>query len=186
MGNDLRLPSLSPGIRLYGKVNEAMLTEFFRQQAAAQPDKPIVMELSTSGGDADIGRRIAQEVKMLRAGSHEVFFLGKTFVYSAGITVMSSFPRTHRFLTADCELLVHERKMQKDLHLEGALRGCLSVVNDVLAEIESGQRLEREGFEALVHGSSLSVEDVLAKVCHKDWYLTARQALEIGLIGGII
>lgn len=184
MANDLQLPSLSPDIRLFGKVNEAMLTEFFRQQAQAQPDKPIVMELSTSGGDADIGRRIAQEVRMWRAGGRDAFFLGKTYVYSAGITVMSSFPRTHRFLTADCELLVHERKIKKELHLVGALRGCLAMVNDVLAEIEPGQRLEREGFEALVQGTSLSVEDVLAKVCHKDWYLTARQALAIELVEG--
>ena len=186
MEHSLQLPSLSPDIRLFGKVDEAMLREFFRQQAAAQPDKPIVMELSTSGGDADIGRRIAQEVKMWQARGGDVFFLGKTYVYSAGITVMSSFPRTHRFLSADCELLVHERKIKKELHLEGALRGCLAMVNDVLAEIESGQRLEREGFEALVQGTSLRVEDVLAKVCHKDWYLTAGQALTIGLIGGIV
>ncbi len=186
MENNIQLPSLSPDIRLFGQVNEAMLSEFFRQQADVQSKQPIVMELSTSGGDADIGRRIAQEVRMWRACGQEIFFLGKTFVYSAGITVMSSFPRTHRFLTADCELLVHERKMKKELHLEGALRGCLSAVNDVLAEIESGQRLERDGFQELVQGTSLSLEDVLAKVCNKDWYLTAKQALETRIVGGIV
>jgi ATP-dependent protease ClpP protease subunit len=186
MTNDIQLPSLAPDIRLFGKVDEAMLSEFFRQQAAVQPNKSIVIELSTSGGDADIGRRIAQEVKMWRAGGLEVFFLGKTYVYSAGITVMSSFPRTHRFLTADCELLIHERKMKKELHLEGALRGSLSAVNDVLAEIESGQRLERDGFQELVQDTMLNVDNVLAKVYNKDWYLTAKEALEVGLIGGIV
>lgn len=182
----LTLPSLSPDIRLFGKVNEAMLSEFFRQQSEVQPGKPIVMELSTSGGDADIGRRIAQEVRMWRDSGLEVFFLGKTFVFSAGITIMSALPRTHRFLTADCELLIHERKMKKDLHLEGALRGCMSAVNDVLAEIESGQRLEREGFAQLVDGSCLSATDVGDKVYNKDWYLTAQQALDLRLIAGVI
>lgn len=102
------------------------------------------------------------------------------------ITVMSSFPRTHCFLTADCELLIHERKMKKHLHLEGALRVGLAAVHDVLAQIESGQRLEREGFQELVQGTSLSVEDVLDKVYNKDCYLTAKQALEAGLIGVVV
>ncbi len=187
MTSNIHIPSLSPDIRLFGTVNESMLSEFFRQQAeVAQGKSSIVMELSTSGGDADVGRRIAQEVKMFIGSGRELFFLGKTYVFSAGITILSAFPQTHRFLTPDCELLIHERKMKKDLHLEGALRGCLSAVNDVLAEIESGQRLERDGFQELVQGSTLSVDDILGKVYNKDWYLTAKEALDIGLIAGVV
>lgn len=99
---------------------------------------------------------------------------------------MSALPQTHRFLTANCELLIDERKVKKDLHLEGALRGCLTAVNDVLAQIESGQRLEREGFAQLVEGMDLSVQDVEGKVHHKDWYLTAAQAAEVRLVAGIV
>lgn len=186
MTSNIQLPSLVPDIRLFGKVNEAMLSEFFRQQAEVPRGKSIVLELSTSGGDADVGRRIAQEVRMWRNSGQEVFFLGKTYVYSAGITIMSALPLTHRFLTTDCELLVHERKMKKELHLEGALRGCMSAVNDVLAEIESGQRLEREGFAQLVEGTTLSAKDVENRVYNKDWYLTAKEALDMGLIGGVV
>lgn len=153
MASDHQIPTLSPDIRLFGNVDESMLSEFFRQQAEVQQGKSsVVMEISTSGGDADVGRRIAQEVKMWRASGVDVFFLGKTYVFSAGITIMSAFPRSHRFLTADCELLIHERKLKKELHLDGALRGCLCAVNDVLAQIESGQRLERDGFAELVKG----------------------------------
>lgn len=186
MASDISLPSLAPDIRLFGKVNETMLSEFFRQQAEAPTGKSIVLELSTSGGDADIGRRIAQEVRMWQNSGLEVFFLGKTYVFSAGITIMSAFAPSHRFLTTDCELLIHERKMKKDLHLEGALRGCLSAVNDVLAEIESGQRLEREGFMQLVAGTKLSAQDVENKVYNKDWYLSAKDAVEVGLVAGLV
>ncbi|MES2280780.1 MAG: ATP-dependent Clp protease proteolytic subunit [Pseudomonadota bacterium] len=184
--NNTQLPSLSPDIRLFGQVNDAMLSEFFRQQAEVPANKALVMELSTSGGDADIGRRIAQEVRMWSQTGRDVYFLGKTFVFSAGITIMSAFPRSQRFMTADCELLIHERKMKKDLHLEGALRGCMSAVNDVLAEIESGQRLEREGFAQLAEGSTLSATDIGNKVYNKDWYLTAQEALVLGLIQGVV
>lgn len=186
MTSPIQLPSLSPDIRLFGKVNEAMLSEFFRQQAEVSAGKPVVVELSTSGGDADVGRRIAQEMRLWQDSGIELFLLGKTYVFSAGITIMSAFPPTHRFLTADCELLIHERKMKKDLHLEGALRGCMSAVNDVLAEIQSGQRLEREGFAQLVKGTPLSAQDVEDKVYHQDWYLSAREAQEIGLVAGLV
>ena len=185
--NEITLPSLSPHIRLFGKVSEAMLTEFFRQQAETHRSDAIVLELSTSGGDADVGRRIAEEIRLWQEQEGRgLFFLGKTYVYSAGITIMSAFPQSHRFLTHDCELLIHERKLKKDIHLDGALRGCLSAVNDVLAQIESGQRLEKQGFEQLVKGSSLSVQALIDKVYTKDWYLTAGEALQLGLVQGLV
>lgn len=180
------LPTLNPDIRLFGTVDQAMLSEFFRQQSEVKTRGALVLELSTSGGDADIGRRIGEELRLWREQGRQVFFLGKTYVFSAGVTIMSSIPRSHRYLTRDCELLIHERKMKKDLHLEGALRGCRSAVQDVLAQIDSGQRLERDGFSQLVLGTGLTVEDVARKVMDRDWYLTSAQALEIGLIAGVI
>lgn len=181
------LPSLAPDFRLFGSVDQHMLAEFFRQQTEIKAQKPVVLELSTSGGDADIGRRIAEELRLMQQeDGREVFFFGKTYVFSAGITIMSSIPRSHRFMTRDCELLIHERKMTKDLHLVGALRGCRSAVQDVLAEIDSGQRLEREGFAQLVRGTRWTVEDVEQKVLNRDWYVTAEEAVEIGLIAGIV
>ncbi len=182
-----QLPSLSPDIRLFGDVNEHMLGEFFRQQAEVASDKPLVLELSTPGGDADIGRRIALEIKLWREKSgRDVYFLGKSFVYSAGVTIMSGFPVHRRFITSDTLLLIHERKMKKTVEFNGALRGCLSLANDLIAQIESGQMLERQGFEQLVDGTQLSVDDVLHHVLNKDWYLTADEALAVDLVGGIV
>ncbi|APW39113.1 hypothetical protein RD110_19425 [Rhodoferax koreense] len=182
-----QLPSLAPDIRLFGKVNDHMLGEFFRQQSEAHANKPMVVELSTSGGDADIGRRIAQEIKLWQSqGQREVYFLGKTFVYSAGITIMSAFPRERRFLTSDTLLLIHERKIKKTIELSGALRSCLGQLNDAIAEVESGQWLERDGFAQLVRGSQVSLEDLEKKVFTKDWYLTAAEALTQGLVGALL
>lgn len=99
---------------------------------------------------------------------------------------MAAVPPTHRFLTSDCELLIHERRLKKEIHLDGALRGCQSMIHDVQAEIESGQRLEHEGFSCLVKGSKISMEELQENVFNKDWYLTASQALDVGLIAGIV
>jgi ATP-dependent protease ClpP protease subunit len=182
------LPSLTPHIRLFGTIEENTLSEFLRQQAEARDGTdPVVFELSTSGGDADIGRRIAEELRLWQEKEgRTVFFLGKTYLYSAGITVMAAVPQSHRFLTHDCELLIHERKMQQDLKLNGALRSCRSVVEDALAQIDSGQRIERDGFAQLVKGTSLTLEDVQKKILNKDWYLTASQAKDLRLIADVI
>lgn len=182
-----QLPHLSPDLRLFGRVSNLMLAEFFRQQAEAPAQGPIVVELHTSGGDADFGRRIAQELRLWQEQEgREVWFLGKTCVLSAGVTIMAAVPRERRVLSNDCELLIHERKLKREISLNGSLRSSRSLLQDVLAEIESGERLERAGFSLLVQGTHLSVEEVAQRVLDKDWYLDAAEALHIGLVAGVI
>jgi ClpP class serine protease len=102
MQNNTQIPKLAPDLRLYGAVCDTMLNEFFRQQAEANKDGPIVLELSSNGGDADMGRRIVQELRLWQEKEgREVWFLGKTYVYSA-VTMMSAIPRERRFVTQDC------------------------------------------------------------------------------------
>lgn len=176
----------APDIRLFGAVNPGMLAEFFRQQAMVADNKALVFELSTSGGEADTGRRIADELRLWQEEGRELFFLGKTHVYSAGVTIMSAFPPNHRYLTVDTELLIHERRMQQEVKLDGALRGCRSTVQNLLAEIESGQRLEYIDFSTLVKGTRLSLDVLSNKVMDSDWYLSAEEAKKLGLIAGVV
>lgn len=180
-----KLPSQHPDVRLLGSIDEAMVQRFLDQSGAAQGDKPLVLELSTMGGDAESARRLAEEIALLRQ-AREVFFLGKTYVYSAGITVMAAVPASHRFVTPDTILLVHERRLERTVQLSGALRSAIAVARDLLAELEIGQMLERRGFEQLAAGSRLSADELLQRVLEKDWYLTAEEALELQLIGGIV
>lgn len=179
------LPSLKPDIRLLGSVDEPMIQNFLDQIGKLEGDGPVVLELSSTGGEADSARRLAQEVRML-GDEREVFFLGKTYVYSAGITVMAAVPASHRFLTRDTVLLIHERRMNRTVQLSGALRSAIAVTQDLLAELQIGEKLERRGFEQLVAGSNLSCENLLQRVLHKDWYLTAEEALELKLVAGLV
>lgn len=179
------LPSLNPDIRLIGSLDEDMLRNYLDQVAKLEVDKPIVLELSTSGGEADTARRLAQEVREL-SQAREVFFLGKTYVYSAGITVMAAVPPSHRFLTRDTVLLIHERRMERTVQLSGALRSAMSVVQDLMAELESGQSMERRGFEKLVEGSQLTTDALLDRVMEKDWYMPAEEALSLRLVAGLV
>jgi ATP-dependent protease ClpP protease subunit len=179
------LPSLTPGIRLFGAVDEQMLQRFLDQAAKLEGDAAVVFELSTVGGEADTARRLAQEVRML-SRQREVYFFGKTYVYSAGITIMAAVPPERRFLTRDTVLLIHERRIEKDMKLSGALRSAIAVAKDTIAELEIGQQLEREGFEELVSGSACTTETLLERVMHKDWYMRADEALELKLVAGLV
>ena len=113
-------------------------------------------------------------------------FLGKTAVFSAGVTIMSAFGREQRYLSKDAYLLIHERRLTKELRLNGALRSVEGVIRDVLAEIKSGQILERDGFEALVAGSRLDIDALYQHVLKENWFLSAEEALKLKLIAGIV
>ena len=53
-----------PAIRLYGLVDDALLGRFLDQLRHVRSQRePVVVELSTSGGDADVARRIAAAVR---------------------------------------------------------------------------------------------------------------------------
>lgn len=176
-----------PTVRLSGAVDEIMADAFLRQLAPIlETPGSIVVELFSSGGDADVGRRLAQEVRMLRqVHGRDMWFLGKTLVASAAVSVMAAFPRDRRWLTSDTTMLVHGRRMRRDLHLEGPLGSCRRVLEEMIADIDNGLRVEEQGFSELVEGSGVTLEDV-RRNAYSGWYLSAGQALAIGLVAGVI
>jgi len=173
-----------PNVRLSGEVNPDTLERFLDQVAKASPDEPLVVEITTQGGDADIGRRLAMEARLLIDRGREVLFLGKTAVYSAGITLMAAIPRANRWLTRDTLLLVHGRKLIKTIHIDGNLRAAEQTAQRLLAEAQTGIVAEDEGFAALAKGSKLTEAEVRERaLC--EWYLTAQEAVDQGLVEGL-
>jgi ATP-dependent Clp protease, protease subunit len=181
---------LDPDIRLFGAVDDAMFESFTRQlnEARKRPaDQVVLVELTTTGGDAETGRRIAADIALCRREEGRVFaFLGKSSVYSAGITIMSAFPPEQRWLTDCTELLIHERRITRTVELSGALRANRDVLQDEIAEIDSGVRLERAGFEQLVKGTPLGLDALIERVNEADWYLSAAEAHRIGLVRHLV
>jgi ATP-dependent protease ClpP protease subunit len=180
-----QLPAVKPQVRLLGGIDEAMLLDFLDRVDKLPPEGPVVVEITTTGGEAETARRIAQELRSLGA-SREVYVLGKTYVYSAGITIMSAVPARHRFLTRDTVLLVHERRFERTVRFEGALRSAIAVARDLVAELEMAEQLEAQGFRHFAEGSQLSGEDIYEKVLKKDWYVRAEEAHALGLVGELV
>ena len=97
--------------------------------------------------------------------------------------IMASFPRDRRWLTRDTTLLIHGRRMMRNVHLEGPLGSCRRVLEEIIADIDNGLRVE--GFAELIAGSAMSLDDIRSR-SYGGWYLSATQALELGLVAGLV
>ena len=61
----------------------------------------------------------------------------------------------------------------------------LSELEEMIADIDNGLRVEDGGFAELIEGSAVSMEEIRRR-SYGGWYLTAPQALELGLVAGLI
>jgi len=177
-----------PAIRLYGAVDDAFLGRFLEQLKPLRGrTEPLVFELYTSGGDADVARRIGEEIRLCRdVGGMDLYFVGKAMVYSAGVMIMASFPVPRRYLSRDAVMLIHEWQIEKEIRFSGPLRVCAATAHDFLAELEVAHKLERQTFSELVQGTRLSYEQLSAQVVKADWYLLAHEAAELELVAGLV
>lgn len=176
-----------PQVRLSGPVDEKMFAAFQEQfLAAADSSNPLVVELTTVGGDADVGRRIAADIRLYRerTGRTPLFF-GKTTVFSAGATIMAAFRKEDRWMDRHGVLMVHCRKLTKTLELSNFLKAERPRVEALLAEIDIGIEVQTWGFRELIAGSDVTLAELEEKA-QENWYLTADQALTRGLIAGVV
>jgi ATP-dependent protease ClpP protease subunit len=177
----------SPAILLSGAVDYAMYARFRDQLDEAPTQGLVVVELSTLGGDPEVARMMGEDIRFhsdLDTG-RRFAFLGKAAIYSAGTTFMSFFARGNRYLTRGTRLMIHERKLCKTINLDGPLTSCIAPVQAVLSEIESSIRIQNEGFENLVRGSRVELDQLIERAT-SNWYLEAHEALELGLIEAVI
>lgn len=98
---------------------------------------------------------------------------------------MSFFATENRYLTRGTRLMVHERKLSKTLQIEGPLTTCIANVKATLHEIESSIEIQNEGFENLIRGSRVTMDEVLEKAPN-NWYIEANEAVALGLVTAII
>jgi hypothetical protein len=146
MADPTSYPALAhPHIRLAGTVDYDMYRQFQAGLASAPADGPLVVSITTLGGDPEVARAMGEDIRLMGAyHQRDAIFLGKVAVYSAGATFMSYFRRENRFLTRGTRIMVHERLITKDVHLEGPLRMCVATLKAALHEIEHSILIEEK------------------------------------------
>ncbi len=177
----------APTILLSGNVDYDMYRSFRDQLARSEGKALVVAELSTLGGDPEVARMMGEDVRFASEidGTRRFVFLGKAMIYSAGATFMSFFKRENRYLTRGARLMIHERKLSKTLTIDGPLTTCVATVKAALHEIEASIAIQNEGFENLIRGSRVTMDEVLERA-PANWYLEANEAKELGLIEAVL
>jgi ATP-dependent protease ClpP protease subunit len=177
----------NPAILLAGPVDQAMYSTFRDQLARSPAQGLVVVELSTLGGDPEVARMMGEDVRFHSdmAPERRFVFLGKAAIYSAGTTFMGFFARPNRYLTRGTRLMIHERLISKTLNLEGPLTTCVASVEATLNEIKESIAIQNEGFENLIAGSKVTLEEVLRRA-PSNWYVEAREAQELGLVEAVL
>jgi ATP-dependent protease ClpP protease subunit len=178
---------LHPAMLLYGPVDDTMYANFRQQLAKAPTEGLCVVELSTLGGDPEIARMMGEDIRFHTEvePQRRLVFLGKAAIYSAGTTFMSFFARENRFLSRGTRLMIHERGMSSTLEINGPLTTCIAGVEAKLNELRASIAIQNEGFENLVRGSKVTLEEVLSRA-PSNWYLEAHEALELGLVEAVM
>ena len=155
----------APRIQLAGTVDYAMYDSFRRQFAMVPNEGLVIIELSTLGGDPEVARMMGEDVRFHTeiTPGRRLVFLGKAAIYSAGATFMSFFATPNRYLTRGTRLMIHERKMNRTLQVQGPLTTCIASIKAVLHEIEHSITIQNEGFQNLVRGSQITMDEVLER-----------------------
>ena len=177
----------APAVMLSGKVDYDLYARFRSQFDAAAEREVVVIELSTLGGDPEVARMMGEDVRFASelSPARRIVFLGKAAIYSAGTTFMSFFARRNRYLTRGTRLMIHERKMAKELRIDGPLTTCVATVEAALNEIRSSIEIQNEGFRNLIRGSSVDMDEVLTRA-PSNWYIEAEEAKRLGLIEAVL
>src|SRR5271155_4786907 len=118
----------APAILLGGPVDYDMYKDFRTKLDRSAKEGLLVTELSTLGGDPEVARMMGEDIRFHSENSPNCrfVFLGKAAIYSAGTTFMSFFAVDNRYLTRGTRLMIHERKLDKQLHINGPLTTCVA------------------------------------------------------------
>jgi ATP-dependent protease ClpP protease subunit len=177
----------SPAILLGGPVDYDMYKTFRSQLDESKREGLLVTEISTLGGDPEVARMMGEDIRFHSENSPNCrfVFLGKAAIYSAGTTFMSFFSIENRYLTRGTRLMIHERKLDKQLQINGPLTTCVATVTALLHEIEASIAIQNEGFENLIRGSKVKMDDVLSRA-PGNWYIEANEAKSLGLVAKVL
>jgi ATP-dependent Clp protease protease subunit len=160
-------------ILLTGDINDKQAKSVATQLLAysAVNDKPILLVLSSPGGHVESGDMIHDMIKFVRA---PVKVLGTGWCASAGALIYSAAKRENRFALPNTRFLLHEPR--------GGVGGQASDVEIQAREIiRMRERLNKIFAEAT--GQSL---ERIKKDTDRDYWMSAKEALEYGLVGKIV
>ena len=160
-------------ILLTGEINDKQARSVCSQLLAysAVNEKPILLVLSSPGGHVESGDMIHDMIKFVRA---PVKILGTGWCASAGALIYAAGKKENRYALPNTRFLLHEPR--------GGVGGQASDV-----EIQAREIIKmRERLNLIFAAATGQSLERIKKDTDRDHWMTAKEALEYGLVGKIV
>lgn len=160
-------------ILLSGEINKELAERLIKQMLLleADGDDPVKVFIDSPGGDADAGYAIFD---MLRFIKPEVITVGMGTVASAGALVHLAAKKENRLSLPNAHFLIHQ-----------PLSGIRGVATEIEIHARELEKL-REKINVLIAEETGQDVKKVSDDTDRDYWLTAEEALEYGLISRII
>lgn len=160
-------------IMISSDINQKLAASVTMQLLAMSNESksPITMVVNSQGGHVESGDTIHDMVRFVKA---PVRMIGTGWVASAGALIFVAAPRERRFCLPNTRFLIHQPS--------GGVAGPSSDV-----EIQARQMvLMRERLNLIMAKQTGQTIERIESDTRRDFWLTAREAVEYGLVGRII
>lgn len=161
-------------ILITGEINDRVAratTERLLAMATQDAEAPITMFISSPGGHVESGDMIHDMVKFVKP---EVRMIGSGWVASAGALIFVAARKENRFCLPNTRFLLHEPR--------GGIGGSAADIDIQAREvIRMRERLNRIFAEATGQSYEQIVKDT-----HRDYWMSAEEAREYGVVHRII
>nr|WP_314992179.1 ATP-dependent Clp protease proteolytic subunit [uncultured Treponema sp.] len=161
-------------IILSGEVNKELAEKVIRQLLILESDsatKPIYVYIDSPGGDVDAGFAIFDMIRFIKP---PVYMIGMGLVASAGALILLASPKNYRLGLPNSHYLIHQ-----------PLSGIKGVATDIEIHAKEIEKT-RTKINALIAAETGKDEAAVAKDTDRDYWLSADEAAEYGLISNII
>lgn len=160
-------------ILLSGEVNKALAEKIVRQLLVleAASDKPIYIYIDSPGGDVDAGYAIFDMIRFVKA---PVYCVGMGLVASAGALILLAADKSRRVGLPNSHYLIHQ-----------PLSGIKGVATDIEIHAQELEKTKAKINDLIAQETGKPREQV-AKDTDRDYWLSATEALEYGLISKVV
>ena len=160
-------------IMINGEITQGLVGEITSQllALASLSNEPITLFIHSQGGHVESGDSIHDMIRFINA---KVRIVGNGWVASAGALIYVSVPKKDRYCLPNTRFLLHQPS--------GGVRGSGS---DIAIEAEEIVKMRRRLNEIFAEGTGQPIEKIELDT-HRNFWLTAEEAKEYGLVGSII
>ena len=163
----------SRAITIFGEINDKIARSVTERllALAAENDEPISIYVSSPGGHVESGDVIYDIIKFIKP---TVRVIGTGWVASAATTIYLAAAKENRFALPNTRFLVHQpsggsRGSATDIAIQAQeIIKMRARINQLIAD-ETGQPLDR-----------------VAKDTDRDYWMSAQEAIEYGIVGRIV